>query len=30
MNMKNQLLGEKGKKTSVVWNDFDEMEISPG
>ncbi|KRH55606.1 hypothetical protein GLYMA_06G265900v4 [Glycine max] len=24
------VVGRKRKKTSVVWNDFDEMEISPG
>ena len=24
------VVGRKRKKTLVVWNDFDEMEISPG
>ena len=24
------VVGRKREKTSVVWNDFDEMEISPG
>lgn len=26
----NQLLGERGKKTSVIWKDFDEKEITKG